>query len=59
MTADALAPCVARSSAAMTLVVWIRQVLVLREEGCQPPMSCQCGGMIEIVNTYLYYCLKI
>ena len=34
-------------------------VLVLHEEGSQFPVSYQCGGLIEIVNTCLCFCLKI
>ena len=56
MAADAMAPCVARSAAAMILAMQNRHVLVLHEEGFQLPVSCQCGGMIKIVNTCLWFC---
>ena len=46
MTADAVAPCVARASAAMILALWNRQVLILNKKGFQLPVSSQCGGMI-------------
>ena len=39
MVADALAPCVARTSAAMILIMKNRQVLVLLEEDFQLPVS--------------------
>ena len=45
MVADALAPCVARTSAAMILIVWNRQVLVLLKEEFLLPVSNQYGGM--------------
>ena len=45
MVADALAPCVARTSAAMIMITQNRQVLVLLEEEFQLPVSYQCGGM--------------
>ena len=39
MAADALAPCVARTSAAMILIMQNRQVFVLLEEEFQLPVS--------------------
>ena len=45
MVADALAPCVARTSGAMILILYNRQVLVLLEEEFQLPMCYQRGGM--------------
>ena len=33
MAADALAPCVAKSPAAMVLTMWDKRVLVFHEEG--------------------------
>ena len=39
MAADALAPCVARTSAAMILIMWNRQVLVLLEAEFQLHVS--------------------
>ena len=39
MAADAVAPCVARTSAAMMLIMNIRQVLVLLDEELQLPVS--------------------
>ena len=39
MVVDALAPCVARTSAARILIMWNRQVLVLLEEEFQLPVS--------------------
>ena len=39
MAADALAPCVARTSAAMILIMLNRQVLVLLEEEFQLHLS--------------------
>ena len=59
MAAGALAHCVVRTSAAMPFAVWNGQVLVLPGEGFHLPMSCQWGGMVEIVNTCLCVCLKI
>ena len=56
MVVDALAPWVARSSAAMKLNMHTR--LVLREEGFQLPVSWQCaecGRIIKIVNTCLCF----
>ena len=53
MVADALAPCVARTSAVMILPMWNRQVLVLLEEGFQLPVSYQCGGMTYNVDICL------
>ena len=54
MVVDALAPCVARTSAAMILIVWNRQVLVLLKDGFQLPVSYQCGQMAE--NVYICLC---
>ena len=54
MPADALAPCVARSSAAMVLAMRNGQVLVFHEEGFQLPVSCQCRGLTEDVNMFLF-----
>ena len=45
MVADALAPCVARTSAPILLTTWDRYVLVLLEENLQLHGSRQCGGM--------------
>ena len=53
MAADALAPYVARTSAAMILTLQNRQVLVLFEEGFQLPPSHQCGKMTQNVNICL------
>ena len=53
MTADAVAPCVARTPAAMILTMWNGYVLVLFEEGFQPPVSYQCGVMTQNVNICL------
>ena len=39
MVADALAPCVARTSAAMILIMVNRQVLVLLEDEFKQPVS--------------------
>ena len=39
MFADALAPCVARTSAAVILIMYNRQVLVLLEDEFQLPVS--------------------
>ena len=38
MAADALVPCVTRTSAAMTLTIWNKQVLVFQEKGFQLPV---------------------
>ena len=53
MAADALAPYVARTSAAMILTMQNRLVLVLFEEGFQLPASYQCGEMTQKVNICL------
>ena len=45
MVADDLAPCVARKSAAMMLIMLNRQVLVLLEKEFQLPVTYQCEGM--------------
>ena len=54
MAADALAPYVARTSAAMILTMKKRYILVLSEEGFQLPASHQCGKMTQNVNIYFY-----
>ena len=45
MVAGALAPYIARASAAMILTMWNRYARVFLEEGFQLPASYQCGGM--------------
>ena len=41
MAVDALAPCVAWTSAPMILTMWNRRVLVIQEEGFPLPVPCQ------------------
>ena len=54
MAAEALAPCVARSSAAMILTIWSGDVLVFhKSESQQSTMTFQCWGMIEITSLSL------
>ena len=53
MAANALAPYVARTSAAMILTMQNRQVLVLFEEGFQLPLLYQCGDMTQNVDMCL------
>ena len=48
MTADSLAPCVTRPSAAMVLSVQDKCVLVFHEEGFQIHATSHCREMIEI-----------
>ena len=43
-----VAPSVARTSAPIILTMENRHVPVLYEEGFQPPVSWQCGELIEI-----------
>ena len=59
ITVDALAPCVARTSAPMILIMNNKPVLVLREEGFQLPVSCKCVRMIKILDTFLCFLWKI
>ena len=59
MAADALVPCVAGPSAAMILAMWNRLVMVFQEEGFQLPLSFQSEGMVQIVNTLLFFLSKL
>ena len=54
MVADAVAPCTARASASVILIMENRQILVLHEEGIQLPVSYQYRGMIWIVDIFFY-----
>ena len=58
MAADALAPYIARTSAATILTMQNKWVLVLFEEGFQLPASYQCGEMTQNVNICLYSLCK-
>ena len=55
MAADALAPCVARASAAMILIMWDTQVLVIYDESFQGPVPLQYREMIENSNLFTYF----
>ena len=57
--ADALAPCIARPSAAMILIMYNRQVFVLHEEGIQLPVPCQCGAVTWNVNICFCFLWKM
>ena len=57
MTADALAPSVARSSAAMVLIMQERRVLALQEEGLQQPVPCVEKWLRIYIYIYRYVCL--
>ena len=57
MAADVLAPCRARSSAAMVLAMLDKQVLVFDDEGSKPPVLSQCYESIE--NTIVFLCFLI
>ena len=46
MAADALAPCVARASAAMVLSLWNQQVLIINKERFQSPAGAILKGTI-------------
>ena len=46
MGTDALAPCISRTLAPMTLTMWNKYVLVSYERGFQLTVSCQCSGKI-------------
>ena len=54
MSADALAACAARSSAAMTLTLYDKWVLVLLEEGFLVTAPFQCLEIIDNTDTFLY-----
>ena len=59
MVDDVLAPCVARTSAPMILIMYNRYVLVLLEEEFRSPVSCHCGGK-NISYKYMFlFSLKI
>ena len=55
LAADALAPCVARSSAAMLFNVHNRWVLIFHEEGVQPAVPSQCWAMIGNINIFCIF----
>ena len=59
MAADALARCVARSSADMALTVQDKELLVSCEEGFQPTTSSQCREII-CANIYanIFFCFQ-
>ena len=54
ITADALAPCVARPSASMILTIGSRDVFVFLESKSQQPAMFLCRGMMSNANTYLW-----
>ena len=53
MTADDLAPCIARSSAAMVLIMEDEQIHVFHEVGFQLPVPSQCWEMKQNANIFL------
>ena len=55
MATDALAPCVAKSSAAVILSVWDWHVLVFHEGEFELPGSSYFWEMIENANISLYF----
>ena len=55
MAVDVLAPSVARPSAAMTLTVWDKSVIVLHEEVCQLPSPARCREMKVWISTILCF----
>ena len=55
MAADALAPSLARSSAAIVLTMQDGRVLVFHEEGFQLPVASQCWEMMENVDVFSYF----
>ena len=55
MAADALAPCVTRTSTAMVLNMQYKQILVFNEEGFQQPAPSQCWKIIENANIFLTF----
>ena len=59
MAADALAPCVTKSSAAMVLIMQDEHVLVFHEEGFQQPAPSPFWEMMENVNISLCFCIEI
>ena len=58
MAADALAPCIARSSATMVLTVQGKWIFVFHEDEFQLPTPSQWWVMIKYVNIHWWY-LKI
>ena len=54
MTADAMAPCVARASAVMMLTLQDKRTLVFNEEGFQMPTPSQGWEMLENGNIFLF-----
>ena len=54
IAADALAPCVARSSAAMLLIMWDHQVLVFDEQEFLVLVPSRCREKMENIKTYFY-----
>ena len=59
MAADALAPFVARASAAMVLTVFDQQVHDFHEEGSELPVASQCKEMIRNANKFLCFLKQI
>ena len=61
MAVDALALCVAWTSAPMILTMWNRRVLVLQEEGFPLPVPCQIHLFVQLINLarielIVFYC---
>ena len=56
MAADALAPCVARASAATVLTLYDKLVLAFHEEGFQLPAHSLCQEMIK--NVIIFLCFQ-
>ena len=54
MIADALAPCITKSSTPMILTMWNRYVLISKST-----VSCQCGRMIKVVSKCWCFLWKI
>ena len=55
IAADALAPCVARSSAAMALTMQDKQILVFHKAGFLLSVPCKCLEMSENVDKFLKF----
>ena len=58
MAADSLAPCDAKSSAAMVLTMWDKRILVFHNEKFQALVSSQCSEMIENTNVFFMFSQK-
>ena len=58
IAADALAPFIAKASAAMVLIMQDSLVLVFHREGFHYSIPSQCQEIIENANVFLYFLYK-